>query len=320
MRTFPLTALFIFIFSLTSFAEEDSWLPSFIGDAFKNDLEKAGTYRAHFEDNAYIDLKFDEDTAFITVVAFKQDKDKHKPWSEEQIQRKVEEKGFPYTVANIEFSFNPIPLRFIEDGFKVGYEIIDNKIYFDSPLAGIEAGNMGRVDNDFLTITFRKTKSLEELVFYKLVEKLEVGEWLYQYSFWTKPEEAIEACSTNWKEELPQMWRLEERKTLAIDKERLLLYESNWDEELLVIWEPFESDLQVNPELYLIQIIDGSTMYGCLTPAPVGYKSYLISQGYEIVEEQEYNQILAEEEAKEARLEEQRLAEEERKLAEEERK
>ena len=42
---------FLSLFSLASFADEDSWLPSFIGDAFKNDLDKADTYRSHFDYN-----------------------------------------------------------------------------------------------------------------------------------------------------------------------------------------------------------------------------------------------------------------------------
>ena len=266
---------------------KESWVPSFFSDYLSSGLENGSVYRAHISHGVYADLEFEEGEAYITLVSV----------------------GRPQRGQQ----------KLAKDGFKISYSRKDSRLYFDGPIPALSLGTLGLISDDFSKISFQSVTQDNDVYFHKIFKL--PAEGIYRVSAMEKSA-TDEWQITNISDAPNNPVYLDLNQKFAayeVIADRKILLETAYSKDKDVL---DEEQIYWIAETPAIQYLVGTEFRRTYAMRVTADKPTLIadflSEGFEILSTEEYDQLLVTEEMERLR-EEERLAslEAERKKEEE---
>lgn len=267
-------------FPITTQAQ-DSWIPTFISDAMKSDLELSGPYRAHLDPSVYVDLEFEGNNAYFTIGRVTVGED------------------------------NELALG--KDGFVVGFSERGESLYLDDVLVDLNMGRLGKIKSDFTQLQFDKKFGGGQVLFYPLLEMPATGTYRFigEQEIGLSEEKLIRDIER--KEELAYV-DFQTQEILSVDEEKRFtvvekIEDGAWSNEFNYWISPPEH----TPNIILVRFFGDTTYNFLLRPETPDLRIRLESDGYPLISFARYEEILeeerqerekAEKEAEKKRLEE----------------
>lgn len=273
-----LTVLLIIVAVPIRSQAQNSWVPDFISEAFRSELENGEVYRGHINGGVYADLEFDSGEAYITLVSIGKERD-----GEQKLSK---------------------------DGFKIAYTKKDSRIYFESPISSLSLGTLGTISENNSTISFQSVTQGNDVYFHKIVEKPTSGVFLVRA--------AESDGADDWKitgvsspVESPLYLDFDSKQAYLVQGDRkFVVYGELPEVEGQSYWLSPSND---ESEIFLVMLGFRITSATKLVAVEPSFKSKFLVEGYEFLSEDEFDQLLEEEKkAEEQRLAEEKAAEEKR--------